>query len=163
MINRTMGGDGLFTLPEDLAELIGKEILAGWIEEEVSALNWDHPLLEDIMRRYPDYHPKEMLSVLAFACATATCRGEAISQACAADPVWQRLCGGNIPSRRELANFRQGNRDLVATIVQRLLVRALSLKHGRNPLFVPPEIEREMRDRAFARLDSAAGLESAED
>lgn len=160
--DRSRGGEGLFSLPEDLTDLIGKEILAGWIEEELSALNWDHPLLEDIMRRHPDYHPKELLSVLAFACATGRYRSEEISRACGEDSTWQRLCRGNVPSGRELTTFRRGNRDLLATIVQRVLVRALSLKHGRNPLFIPPEIEREMLDRAFSRLDSAREFDRAE-
>jgi len=153
---------GLFILPEDLRELVGTELLARWIQEELAELNWDHPLLADIMRRRPDYHPKELLSVLAFACATGLRGAEQITQACGGEEPYKQLCGGNVPIWQELRSFRWVNRELVALVVQRLLVRALSRKLGRNPLFVPPEIDREMRDRAFARVDLALRFDRVE-
>jgi hypothetical protein len=151
-----------FKLPSDLREWVEGGALIAWIQLDVDRLNWDNPKLIDYLHQHPDYRPRMMLSLLSFACLAHVLSSREIVKACHTDPIFRSLCQGEPPFAEELTHFRRKNRDLIAAIVLRAFVRALSARLDRDARRVPPELQRELRDRAVARLDVARHLDSAQ-
>jgi hypothetical protein len=59
-------GDEL-SLPENLEEWFPRATLRAWLEEESAALDWENPELARHLRQRPDYEPRKLLGLLAFA------------------------------------------------------------------------------------------------
>src|SRR5262245_32043961 len=64
-------GESAASLPADLREWIDPTTLSTWIREEVANLDWDTHFLQ-CGAQPPEYRPKVILSVLAFACLSQT-------------------------------------------------------------------------------------------
>ena len=52
------------TLPWDLRNWCGADILRQWIAEEIGSLDWGNPQVVDYLRQRPGFQPKAVLCLL---------------------------------------------------------------------------------------------------
>jgi len=146
-------------LPVDLLEWVDESTLLVWLEQEILRLDWHHPLVQSYLREHPDYHPKVMLSVLAFGYLTRSFSSESIAEACRTEKAFRVLCQGTLPFAHELVAFRKKNRAVVERVVTGVFLRAICHKFDLNHADLPAELEHDIRRRAVERLNIARHMD----
>ena len=147
--------------PADLREWVAADRLKEWVEQEVDRLDGQASPSGGDLRGDPALRPKLPLKVLAFAYAARIFSAEEIVQACHSDPILQSLCEGEVPFVQELRNFRRSHRPVLEAILAAVCLRALGERFDLEPSRVPPELERDVRERAGERLDIARHMDVA--
>ena len=119
-------------VPADLRDWVPPAQVVNWIEDEVGALAWEHPLIERYLREHPDYQPRLLLSVLVYGCVTAFHSSDALARLCQTESPLARLCGGKRPFASELLGFRRKHRDLIERVIARVYSRAILHRQGNS-------------------------------
>jgi hypothetical protein len=153
--------DEHFNLPLSIGEWGGSEVLLEWIEAEVEKLEWGGPEFLQYLQEHPEYRPKVMLALLAFSYATQVFESREIVGRCETDRVCRLICEGRVPSGQELRRFRRRNRNLLETLLARVVLRALRVKFDLDAIQIPSELERDLHRHAVVMLDVARHLDNA--
>ena len=150
-------GSAPFELPADISEWVAPSVLAGWVQEEVQALEWHDP---EPVRVLLGNRPQAMLAMLAFAYATRVFDTEEILRACREDPRFRSLCEGAAPFAQDVIRFRRANRGRLVDVVALILTRAVQERFNwlASPLSL--EVRRRALANAVERLDIARHMES---
>lgn len=160
--NEPAGGRDQLNLPLDLTEWVAAGTLADWVEEEVEAFDWSSPNLLDYLKRHPEFRPKEMLSLIAYAYSTQVFSAEEIVRRCYTDTVFRLICKNTAPSGEEIVRFRRENRGLLKGILYGVFVRAVRARFDLNDTLLPPGLKRYLLDKAVDRLNIARHMDSIE-
>jgi hypothetical protein len=148
----TTGTGEPLSLPADLRDWVEPAKLAGWVREEVVALDWETHFLQ-IGVQPPEYRPKVILAVVAYACLTQVFGSDDVIDACHEDPIFVSLSEGKVPFRDELEHFRRANRLMLERVLYGVFSRAVreKLHLGGNPL--TDVLENYLRCKAVERVD----------
>jgi hypothetical protein len=154
-------GDEL-SLPENLEEWFPRATLRAWLEEESAALDWENPELARHLRQRPNYEPRRLLGLLAFAYSTAHFEAEEIQRRCHTDPDFQAIAGPRWrPEASELTRFRRENRGLLKWALLQVFKRAIRTRL--DDFRLPAGMKRLLLRSATARLDLARQLDAGYD
>jgi transposase len=153
--------DDRLVFPLDLSELMPKENLLETIAALVEEFNWDTPELVRYLKTHPEYQPKRMLCLLAFAYATGIYAAEELESGCFSDPFLRYICEGEPPRAREISRFRRANRYLLKWIIAQLFREALKKKFDLGNTLFPAGLRRFLVESAVERLDLARHLDRA--
>jgi len=148
-------------IPLDLSEWCEKTDLLVWIEAELETLDWANPQLVAWLRAHPDYQPRAMLCLLAFAYITAVFESEEVLRRCYEDELFRSICNGPPPSLAELGRFRRENRGLFKWLLTQILKRALREKFALGDGLLPAGVRRFLVETAIVRLDIARHVDRA--
>jgi hypothetical protein len=157
------GREEEFSLPADLGEWAAPCTLMEWIDEEVERLDWKNPEVVEYLRLHPDYRPKAMLCLLAYAYASQVFGSEEIVRRCYSDTVYRLLCEGKAPQAQELIRFRRENRGLLKGILTYVFIRAVREQFQLGTVLLPPGLKRYLLDNAVERLNTARHMDSPEE
>jgi hypothetical protein len=157
------GREEEFSLPADLGEWAAPCTLMEWIEEEVERLDWKNPEVVEYLRLHPDYRPKAMLCLLAYAYASQVFGSEEIVRRCYNDTVYRLLCEGKAPQAQQLIRFRRENRGLIKGILTYVFIRAVREQFELGTVLLPPGLKRYLLDNAVERLNTARHMDSMEE
>ncbi|MBI5386551.1 MAG: transposase [Verrucomicrobia bacterium] len=160
--NAATENDEQISLPLDLTEWVEKTTLLEWIEEEVDKFDWKHPELEAYLSRHPEYRPKMLLCLLAYAYATQVFTADEIVGKCNAEVIYRLICQDNPPTQKEVTRFRRENRGLLKGLLVPVFIRALKSKFQLGDILLPPGLKRYLLDQAVERLDIARHMDRVE-
>ena len=150
-------------LPTDLSEWVTPSLIRTWIEEEMSRLDRNNPLLAEYPQDFPMCRYRAMACLLSFAYATGLFSSQEIAEAAWSEAMLRAICNGQTPSAREVRTFRRQNRSVIecvlAGIFRQAVIRQLAL-YG-NPLV--SEIEPVLRDHAAERIEIARQMDMDHD
>jgi hypothetical protein len=161
--NRPTAPDTEFSLPTNLTEWVDAWSLLGWVEEEVDKLDWSKAAVRDYLDRHPDYRPRVLLCLLAYAYATQVFGSEEIVRNCYSDTIYRLVCEGKAPERQELIRFRRDHRGLLKEILTYVFVRAVRERWGIGLTLLPPGLKRSLLENALERLNIARHMDSMEE
>lgn len=160
--NPSMERNETFELPLDLGEWVDRHQLLSWIEEAVGTLDWNHPEVVAYLQRNPNFRPRMLLTLLAFAYATGIFGSEDIADRCETDPLFRSLCDDRAPTAAEVNRFRRENRGLLKGVLVPTFARVVREKFALGDLLLPPGLKRWFVQHAVERLDLARHTDCAE-
>ena len=152
-----------FSLPLDLTEWVEKTKLLEWIEEEVEKFDWANPELVAYLQRDPEYRPKMLLALLAYAYSTQIFGAEEIVRRCYGDVVFRLICDNAAPSGQEITRFRRENRGLLRGLLLAVFVRVVKAQFELGDAWLPPGIKRYLLNSAVERLNIARHMDTVEE
>jgi hypothetical protein len=149
------------SVPWNIAEWVDNETIRAWVEEEIGALDWSNPEVIRFLEENPNFRPRVLLTILAYAYSTGHYESDEISHLCATDAMLRAICGHPAPSKRALERFRRDNRGLLKSLLAQILKRALRAKYGLNTAVLPPGLKHHLVELATERLDVARHMDRA--
>lgn len=147
-------------LPADIGEWVAVPMVRKWVMDEAASLNWEHPEIQEYLRKNPNFQPKGLLCLLTFAYAVGTFESEEIVARCFREPTLRSFVDGSIPTVAELGKFRKLNRGLIKWALARVFKRAVREHYGLGEL-IPAGIRRAIVDSATERLELARHMDRA--
>ena len=149
-----------FPIPWDVSAWTEKNVLLEWVLEEIATLDWSNPELEKFLHENPNYHPRVLLTLLAYAYATGVFESDELSKLCHTDPYLLGICGSYRPSSQMLDRFRRDNRGLLKWALVQILKRAFRARYKLHLL--PPGLRRHLEESVIERLDLARHMDRGE-
>jgi transposase len=153
--------NGGLVIPLNLGEWMAPERLLESITASVEELNWSNPGLGAYLETHPEYRPKMLFRLLAFAYATGIFDAEEIESNCFADPFFRYICEGEPPRPRDISRFRRENRFLLKWVLTQVLIEALKKKFNLGNTPFPAGLRRFLVAAVVERLDLARHLDRA--
>jgi len=147
--------------PLDLGEWMPKESLLESIAAIVEELSWANPELVAYLKAHPEYRPKMLLRLLAFAYATGIFEAEEIESSCFSDPFLRYICEGEPLRAKQISRFRRDNRFLLKWVLAQLFKEVLKKKFALGNTLFPAGLRRFLVETAVERLDLARHLDRA--
>ncbi len=142
-------------LPLDLREWVSEEVLTEWIDEAVEAFDWNQAELRQQLRERPDYRPKLMLRLLAFAYTSGRLETADILHGCLCDPAMRTLSEEEPPTPEQIVQFTNECRAQLKWVLLHVLTRAALRYLKTNSKTLPPGWRRWAEDNAFVRVQLA--------
>lgn len=159
MMTMTTSRTGEFEIPLDLSEWVAPEVLARWVEELVSSLDWQNPELQACLRQNPGFQPRPLLSLLLHAYALGQFASNEIVESSFRDPNLRRWFAKGAPPVKTLSLFRRENRGLIKWGLMELLKRSFRQKYDLGEGLLPAGLRRYLEETAVARADIARHMD----
>jgi hypothetical protein len=149
-------------IPLDLGEWIAPERITQWVFEEVAALDWGNPTLQQYLQKHPDFRPKELLCLLIFAYATSLLESDEIVDVLRRpESQLRNFWKGPEPNAKDIGKFRKENRALLKWGLVQILKRALEQKLQLGEIRLPAGLRQTLVVSATERLDLARHMDRA--
>ncbi len=149
-------------IPSDLGQWVDKPTLLRWLVEDIDTLDWGNAELVEFLRQHPDYQPKMLLQLLAYAYATGTFESGQVELVYHQDKVFCDLGWQKPPTVRSIRLFRRENRGLFKWALYQVLQRLIRTRFGLGDRLMPAGLKRYLIDNAIERIDLARCLDHAE-
>ena len=148
-------------IPLDLGEWIDRDLLKGWVTEEVETLDWANPELGKYLKAHPDFRPKALLTLMIYAYANGLLESEEIISALVTNPELRQIWAGPGPTTKEIGRFRRENRPLLKWGLVQILKRAIQQKLQLGDMRFPSGLRQALVESAGERLDLARHMDRA--
>ena len=148
-------------IPLDLGEWIDRDVLMGWVNEEIASLNWANPELINYLKAHPDFRPRALLTLMTYAYAVGILESDEIVSALKIDPNLKQLWPGPGPSAKDIERFRRQNRALLRWSLVQLLKRAVQRKAQLGDIRYLSGLRQALIEFAGEQLDLARHMDRA--
>lgn len=141
-----------FAVPWDITEWIDRSALLGGIVEDIDALDWSNPELQEALRANPAFQPRLLLVLITYAYAMGVCESAELTELYYRDAALKKLFPVPPPSPTAINRFRRDHLGLLKWSINQALKRAFRAHFDLGDAAIPPGYKRALLDATSTRI-----------